>query len=123
MDGSRRVTERVLRSLRQPQTMSWPDRSDPPCAAIARIILVAIGGRDETARANLNPAANAAVWPKLRKRNHHARVRGLEIAIRRKLVGAAVVDQNELMRTSPRLQRVGELAIEIGDVLGFVRSE
>ena len=91
---------------------------------VSRIVLqIAVGGRDEPAARELESCRERRRLAEVPPEANHPDARVLRLEIRQQreaLVGAAVIDQDELVRTSPRLQRVGELAIEIGEVRGFV---
>ena len=66
-------------------------------------------------RAQANPAANAAVWPKLRVNwiDAHARVARVDLRQpRERRVLAAVVDQDDLVRNAERRERGGQLLVQ-----------
>ena len=118
----RRVTNLSLRSLRQPQTMSSPASSS---SATMRGMSAGSFCRSPSAvttrrpRAKANPAANAAVWPKLRRNRMTRRCGSRDCSAAscvERVVRAAVVDDDDLVRPPAAHERRRQLVVETLDV-------
>ena len=105
IDGSRRLRNGSFRSFRQPATMSGPRSASSTIAGnVARIVLqIAVGGDDEAAagvgKAGGERRGLAEVAPE--PDHPQPRVRRLERGqLRERVVRAAVVDRDDLVRTA-----------------------
>ena len=125
IDGSRRLRNGSFRSFRHPATMSGPRSASLDHAGnVARIVLkIAVGGDDETAARVREAGGEGGGLAEVAPEPDHAqpRVRRLQRGqLGERVVRAAVVDRDDLVRTAEPLEHRGELAIELRHVGRFV---